>query len=151
MDLNRLMGSGDRIVLFTLPFLVVGLILNIAFPGWFEVGGPSDLLRVISIVVLIPGVVVWIWSAVLVLTKVPRGELITSGPFALVKHPIYTGVSFLVLPWIGFLLDTWLGAAIGLVLYIGSRWFAPAEEAALSETFGPAWDGYASTVKIPWL
>ncbi|HEX5951004.1 MAG TPA: isoprenylcysteine carboxylmethyltransferase family protein, partial [Actinomycetota bacterium] len=133
------------------PFLVVGLIANIAFPEWFEVGGPSDVLRVISIVVLISGLVVWIWSAVLVLTKVPRGELITSGPFALVKHPIYTGVAFLVLPWIGFLLDTWLGAAIGLVLYIGSRSFAPAEEAALSETFGPAWDEYCSTVRIPWL
>jgi protein-S-isoprenylcysteine O-methyltransferase Ste14 len=138
-------------MLFTLPFLVVGLVLNVAFPSFFEVGGPSDVLRAISIGVLVPGIVVWIWSAVLVLTKVPRGELITGGPFALVKHPLYAGVSLLVLPWVGFLLDTWLGAAIGLVLYIGSRLFAPAEEAALSERFGPAWDEYRSTVKIPWL
>jgi Isoprenylcysteine carboxyl methyltransferase (ICMT) family. len=47
---------------------------------------------------LIPGVTIWIWSVVLILTKVPRGELITSGPYALVKHPIYTGVALLVLP-----------------------------------------------------
>lgn len=151
MKLKSLIGAGDRIGLFVLPFLVVGVILNIAFPSVFEVGGPSDALRVISIVVLIPGVIIWIWSVVLVLTKVPRGELITSGPYALMKHPIYTGVALLVLPWLGFLLNTWLGAAIGIVLYVACRRYAPEEEATLSTTFGAAWDEYRRGVKIPWL
>jgi protein-S-isoprenylcysteine O-methyltransferase Ste14 len=87
----------------------------------------------------------------LILRKVPRGELITNGPYAIVKHPLYTGVALLVLPWVGFLFNTWLGAVIGIILYIGSRIFAPAEEAALSKTFGVAWDEYCNTVKIPWL
>jgi protein-S-isoprenylcysteine O-methyltransferase Ste14 len=139
------------VTLFTLPFLVVGLILNVAFPPVFDVGGPPTALRVISIVVLIPGVTIWMWSVVLILTKVPRGELITSGPYSLVKHPLYTGVALLVLPWIGFLSNTWLGALIGIVLYIASRVSAPAEEAALSKTFGAAWDEYCNTVKVPWL
>jgi protein-S-isoprenylcysteine O-methyltransferase Ste14 len=151
MDLRALMGSGEKIVLFTLPFLIVGLILNIAFPSLFEVGGPSDALRVISIVALIAGITIWIWSIVLVLTKVPRGELITSGPYSFMKHPIYTGVALLVLPSIGFLLNTWLGAAIGIVMYIASRRYAPEEEAALSKTFGASWDEYCNTVKMPWL
>lgn len=138
-------------MVFALPFVVVGVTLNVLFPSWFEVGGPSDALRLISILVLIPGVVIWIWSAVLIVTRAPRGELITSGPYALMKHPLYTGVSLLVLPWVGFLLDTWLGAALGIVLYIGSRMYAPREEAELVRTFGPAWDEYRSTVKIPWL
>jgi len=56
-----------------------------------------------------------------------------------------------VLPWAGFLLDTWLGALIGLVLYVASRMFAPAEDAELSRTFGAAWDEYPGSVKIPWL
>ena len=68
-----------------------------------------------------------------------------------VKHPLYTAVALLVLPWIGFLLNTWLGALIGIVLYVGSRIYAPAEEASLSETFGAKWDEYSSTVKMPWL
>ena len=67
------------------------------------------------------------------------------------KHPLYTAVALLVLPWIGFLLNTWLGALIGIVLYVGSRIYAPAEEASLSETFGAKWDEYSSTVKMPWL
>jgi protein-S-isoprenylcysteine O-methyltransferase Ste14 len=68
--------------------------------------------------------------------------------YSLVKHPLYTSVALLVLPWIGFLFNTWLGALIGIVGYIGSRRFAPAEEAELAKTFGAAWDEYCNRVKI---
>ena len=151
MNLKALVGSGDKIALVVLPFVIVGLILNVAFPTFFDVGGPSETLRVVSIVVLIPGVTIWIWSAVLILTKVPRGELITSGPYAVVKHPLYTAVALLVLPWIGFLLNTWLGLVIGMVLYIATRMFAPEEEAALAKAFGSRWDAYRSGVRVAWL
>lgn len=151
MKLKELVGSGEKIGLLTLPFLVVGLILNVAYPSAFSVGGPSPALRVVSIVFLVPGVAIWIWSAFLILARVPKGRLITDGPYALVKHPLYTGVALLVLPWTGFLLDTWLGLLIGAVLYVGSRLFAPEEERALSRTFGTAWDDYVHRVKLPWL
>lgn len=81
-----------------------------------------------------------------------RWDAITTQPaYSIVKHPLYTGVALLVLPWIGFLFNTWLGAAIGIILYIASRVFAPAEEAELSKAFGVAWDEYCKAVKIPWL
>lgn len=101
--------------------LVVGVPLNVAFLGlstlvgrrcsfescpsssspWASLSGP--------------------WLVVLILSRVPRGQLITTGPFTLVKHPLYTGVALLVLPWAGFLLDTWLGAALGSILYVATR------------------------------
>lgn len=149
--LNVLIGSGDKIGLFVLPFLLAGLVLNVVYPTAFAVGGPSTALLAVSIVVLIPGLAMWAWSVVLILRKVPRGVLITNGPYSIVKHPLYTSVALLVLPWLGFLFNTWLGALIGIILYIGSRIFAPAEEAALSRTFGASWDEYCNTVKIPWL
>ena len=151
MKLKILVGSGDKIMLFTLPFLVIGLILNILKPSWFNVGGPSIVLIVISIILLIPGLTLWLWSVVLVLIKVPKNELITYGPYSLVKHPLYTSVAFLVLPWVGFLLNTWLGVLIGILLYIGSRLFSPEEEKILSKTFGATWDEYCKKVIIPWL
>ena len=149
--LRLLVGSGDRIGLFVLPVLVVGVTLNVAFPSSFVVGGPPPALRAISLVALVPGVVAWVWSAVLILRNVPRGELITTGPYALVRHPLYTAVALLVAPWVGFLLDTWLGAAVGLALYVGSRLFSPAEEARLSAEFGAAWHEYRGRVRLPWL
>jgi protein-S-isoprenylcysteine O-methyltransferase Ste14 len=151
MNLKKLVGSGDRIWLFTLPFLIVGLILNVAYPAWFDVGGPPTALRVVSVVALAVGVAIWAWCVVLIATRLPRGELITSGPYALVKHPLYAAVALLVLPSLGFVLNTWLGALVGVVMYIGTRIYAPAEEAELSKIFGAAWTKYATTVKIPWL
>jgi protein-S-isoprenylcysteine O-methyltransferase Ste14 len=151
LRLRSLVGSGDRIGVFALPVLVVGLALNMAFPDLFAVGGPPAALRTISIIVLIPGITIWIWSVVAILRKMPRGELITTGPYRLVRHPLYTGVSLLVLPWLGFLLNSWLGLAIGLALCVGSRRYAPEEEALLSETFGAEWERYEWSVKLPWL
>ena len=65
--------------------------------------------------------------------KVPRGELITTGPFALVRHPLYTGVALLVLLGVlaGVLAGAWSRAftacAAGLagagVLAVG-EWLA---------------------------
>ena len=40
MNLRRLVGSGDKIGLVMLPVLVVGLFLNLAYPSFFDVGGP---------------------------------------------------------------------------------------------------------------
>lgn len=151
MRLKELVGSGDRIGLVTLPVAAIGLVLNVAFPSSFSIGGPSVALRAICIVVLIPGVTIWAWSVLLILTRVPRGELITTGPFALVRHPLYTSVALLVLPWLGFLLDTWVGLLLGAVLYLASRRFAPEEDKALSRTFGTAWEKYSESVMLPWL
>ena len=151
MNLKALVGSGHRIGLSTLPFLVIGLTLNIMVPSIFDVGGPPPAVQLISIAVLIPGVTIWIWCVVLLLTSIPRGRLITRGPYSLVKHPLYTGVALLVLPWIGFLFNTWLGVLIGVVLYIASRVFSAEEEATLSKAFGAAWDRYRDSVMLPWL
>jgi len=151
MELKVLVGSGEKIGLLTLPFLIIGLILNIMNPSVFSVGGPSTVLKAISIITLIPGVTIWAWSVVLILIKVPKRELITNGPYSWVKHPLYTGVALLVLPWIGFLFDTWLGVLIGIILYTGSRIFSPEEEKILSKTFGATYDEYRKKVKIPWL
>ena len=151
MKLKILVGNGRKIGLLVLPFLVAGAVLNILFPAVFVVGGPQLWLTVLSAVMLIPGVVLWFWSVWLILTKIPKKELITTGPYALMKHPLYTGVALLVLPWVGFLLNTWLGALIGIVVYIGSRLFSPEEEQILAKIFGEKWTAYSEKVLLPWL
>ena len=148
---RSLIGSGDRIVLATLPSVIVGVAIQVAFPSFFDVGEVSRLTRTIAIVLLIAGVTIWIWSVALILTQVPRGNLITTGPGALVRHPLYTSVSLLVLPTLGFVLGTWLGALIGIAMYVATRIFALAEDAELSRRFGAAWEDYRASVAIPWL
>jgi protein-S-isoprenylcysteine O-methyltransferase Ste14 len=151
MKLKVLVGNGRKIGLFTLPFLIVGISLNVLYPEFFRVNGTSGLLFWISFLFLIVGFINWIWTVVLILTKIPRKQLITTGPYAIVKHPLYAGVALLVLPWAGFMLNTWLGVVLGIVVYIGSRIYSPEEEKFLSRIFGIEWENYSKKVKLPWI
>lgn len=151
MKLKTLAGSGEKIMLLALPFIIIGVIINVMFPSFFDVGGPTTLLKVLSCIMLVPGVAVWIWSAILILIKIPKKELITNGPYSVVKHPLYTNMAFFVLPWFGFMCNTWLGVLIGIVIYVGSRLFSPEEEAQLVKIFGDGWYEYCAKVRIPWL
>jgi len=151
MKLEALVGSGRKIGLFTLPFLIVGTPLNIMFPEVFMVNDTSGLIFWISLLFLLIGFINWIWTVVLIVIKIPRKQLIITGPYAIVKHPLYVGVAFLILPWAGFMLNTWLGVVLGIVVYIGSRIFSPEEEQLLSKVFGMEWDKYSKKVMLPWV
>lgn len=151
MKLESLVGSARKIALLFVPFLLAGGAFNVFYPERFAVGGPSPTLGRISVVVLIAGLVNWAWSVSLLLTKAKRNELIRTGPYAVTKHPLYTGMALLVLPWLGFLLNSWLGVVLGLVLYVASRIYAPLEEQKLAEAFGRQWETYLQKVWLPWL
>ena len=73
-------------------------------------------------------------------------ELIQSGPFAQVRHPIYSALLGLLLAT-GLALSTaWLTALAALVYLAGTYWRALREEALLRAHFGAAYDDYARRV-----
>jgi len=150
VNIKPLLGSGDRIMLATLPFAVLGIVLNIIHPELFHthLGSAGIILGWVFLAVGIP---MWFASVALIVIHVPRGELITTGPFAVVAHPLYTSVALLVIPGTGFLLDTWVGLIIGLVLYMFSRIYAVLEEKKLEEAFPTTYQSYRDKIVFPWL
>ena len=150
MKLKILVGSGDRIMSLTLPFLVIGILSNILWPRVFVLGFGTGGLAA-GIVLLVVGVPIWLSSVALVLIYVPKKRLITNGPFALFLHPMYTAVSLLVLPGVGLVLDTWVGAGIGVVLYVASRIYSPREDEILEKFFPTEYPAYRKRVILPWL
>jgi protein-S-isoprenylcysteine O-methyltransferase Ste14 len=150
MNVKALVGAGDRVMGLTVPFIVVGIAANILWPPVFRMGFATGGI-IAGIVLLLLGVPLWLTSVAQVLSVVPRGRLITSGPYALMLHPLYTSVALLVIPGVGLLVDTWLGFALGAVLYLSSRLFSPAEERALSERFGTEYTAYRAKVLLPWV
>jgi protein-S-isoprenylcysteine O-methyltransferase Ste14 len=150
MSIRALMGAGDQIMGFTLPFALAGIILNMVYPDLFRMNmGPPGII--LGSLFLIVGVPIWLMSAVQILINVPRRKLITTGPFAIVLHPLYTSVALLVIPGIGFVLDTWVGVGIGVILYGFSRLYAVKEEKKLDEMFSNEYRTYRSEVLLPWL
>jgi protein-S-isoprenylcysteine O-methyltransferase Ste14 len=149
--LSILVGNGRKIGLLLLPVAIISIASNLLFPKFFSVGGPTPVLVIVSSIVLIPGIINWIWSVALILICVPKKKLITTGPYAVVKHPLYNGVGLLVLPWLGFLSDTWIGVVLGLTIVVGSKLYAREEEAILEKIFKEEWTAYSGKVLIPWL
>jgi len=150
MDIRNLVGAGDRIATLTLPFAVAGIAANVLWPSIFRAElGPAGMI--LGVVLVSAGVPLWLTSVVQILVLVPRGKLITRGPFALVRHPLYTSVALLVLPGVGLLFDSWLGVELGLVLYLASRRFAPSEERELAARFPQEYAAYRRRVLLPWL
>ncbi len=71
-------------------------------------------------------------------------QLVTYGPFAIVRHPMYTGI---ILAAFGSLLiyftwTTWLFACFAPLITLRAR----REEAALAEEFGEVWQDYCKRV-----
>jgi protein-S-isoprenylcysteine O-methyltransferase Ste14 len=150
MKLKVLVGSGDKVMGLTLPFLVAGVAANILWPAAFRLGlGTGGLIA--AIVLLAIGVPLWLTSVAQILIYVPKKKLITTGPYALMLHPLFTSVALLVMPGCGLAFDSWVGVAIGAVLYVSTRLFAPAEERLLEKYFPAEYPAYRSKVLLPWL
>lgn len=150
MKLKALVGAGDRVMGLILPFIVVGVAANIIWPAVFRMASSMGGL-IAGIALLVIWVPLWLTSVVQILVYVPRKTLITNGPFRLMLHPLYTTVALLVFPGVGLVLDTWLGFALGAVLYVSSRIFSPSEEKLLAKYFPKEYPAYRGKVLLPWL
>ena len=150
MRLKVLVGSGDRVMGLTLPFALIGIAANLAWPSVFRIGAGSAIL-IVGVALLVLGVPLWLTSVVQILVNVPKKRLITGGPYRLMLHPLYTSVAILVIPGCGLMFDSWVGIAIGAVLYVSSRIFSVKEEELLAKYFPADYPAYRAKVILPWL
>jgi protein-S-isoprenylcysteine O-methyltransferase Ste14 len=141
-------------VLATAGFLFFSAIfwkpLPLDLPQWFQVA-----LLIVGSLLYFPGIAFLLWAR-LVLGKMyfvstsfgaqlfADHKLVTSGPFAIVRHPMYLG---LVVAALGSLLlyQTWTALAYALFAPFVLR-RAWREEAALAVEFGERWQEYCQRV-----
>ena len=80
-------------------------------------------------------------------------ELIQTGPYAVVRHPIYTSLLGMLLAT-GLIVTQLTALAVAVIIYvIGTEIRVHAEETLLRRRFGPAFEVYRSRVKayIPYV
>ncbi len=126
-----------------------------------RIGSPwpaHDIFRLVGWVLAGIGSLLLVWSALNLghsLTPLPRplpdGELVTSGAYGFVRHPIYCAV---IIGTLGLSLATenWLRLALTGVFFVFFDMKASQEERWLQEQY-PAYMAYKSHVKklIPWI
>jgi protein-S-isoprenylcysteine O-methyltransferase Ste14 len=81
----------------------------------------------------------------------PKSQLRTGGSYALVRHPIYTGILFMAFGWALFS-HSLAGLLFGVVVFVFFDRKAAREERWLEKKFS-AYAGYRQRVKklIPWI
>jgi protein-S-isoprenylcysteine O-methyltransferase Ste14 len=108
----------------------------------------------VAVVVLVPASLWLVWAAIRTLGKqwsiqarlLEGHALITTGPYRLVRHPIYTAVIVLVVT-MGLAYSSLVGLVIGTALVtIGTIIRLRSEERLLRERFGAAYADYARRV-----
>jgi protein-S-isoprenylcysteine O-methyltransferase Ste14 len=90
------------------------------------------------------------WSAVVMIKE--DHELVRGGPYALVRHPIYTGI---LLAFVGTAIarGEWRGALTVVLIFVALWRKLTLEERWLGETFGESYAKYRTEVSalIPYL
>ena len=142
-----LFGCGPKLALLCLPYIILSLVIMIKYPGFFNLGFIDlPLFRIIGLILLLSGVIFWIYSAVYFLKFFKPGELITTGPFALCRNPIYASIIVFIIPSLAIIFHSGLTLSIAVVLYIGFKLSIHGETNVLRRIFGEKYDNYERSV-----
>jgi protein-S-isoprenylcysteine O-methyltransferase Ste14 len=144
-------GSRRRIPLNGVTALAVVLLLR--FLGGGSLAVHSPVLGAAGVALCVAGLAVAVWARVhlgrnwgMPMTQKAEPELVTSGPYGLVRHPIYSGLLVAVLGTA--LVTNLLGVAI-IALMTGYFYYcASVEERNLTATFPVAYPAYRSRTKM---
>jgi protein-S-isoprenylcysteine O-methyltransferase Ste14 len=153
-------GSANK--LLKTPYLIVASVLfcGLAWVLWkplpIQLSWVWELvLLVIGAVLFFPGLLLYLWgmqtlganfnaSSGFGVRLRQNHQLITSGPFAYIRHPMY--LSVILACWGGLLMYlTWTMLAFAIMM-LGLVRRAHREEAALQIEFGGAWEDYCRRV-----
>ncbi|MDV3104607.1 methyltransferase family protein [Thermococcus waiotapuensis] len=121
--------------------LIAGLYAFLAFylNARFEIGLSSPPL---GLLLLVPGLALWLLCYLQVSRAHARGELLTTGCYSKVRHPIYSIWGILILPGFSLVIGG-LMLLLPLVYWLSVMAFIGEEEKSLEERFGEGWRRYS--------
>ena len=132
------------------PAIVYDIVAGMATHFWpdvFLIRSISDsILAVAGIVLLIFGIPMWAIAVWNIVRAFSRDELVTSGVYGLVRHPIYSAWIVFIFPGIALLCRSWLMLPASLVSYIIFKLLIKREDRYLEEKFGKAYLDYRGRV-----
>jgi protein-S-isoprenylcysteine O-methyltransferase Ste14 len=142
-----LFGCGPKLALICLPYVILSLIVMYRYPEFFDLKYVnSTYVKVLGFIWLVLGVSYWMYSAIFFLKYFKPGNLITKGPFALCRNPIYSSIIVFIIPSLGLIFHSGLIFSIALVLYIGFKISIHGESNVLRRIFGDEYEIYEKSV-----
>jgi len=142
-----LFGCGPKLALLCLPYVILSLIVMYKYPDFFDFRFLAfSFAKISGFIWLALGVIYWMYSAVYFLKYFKPGSLITQGPFALCRNPIYSSIIVFIIPALALIFHSGLIFSIALVLYIGFKISIHGEANILRKIFGEEYEMYEKSV-----
>jgi protein-S-isoprenylcysteine O-methyltransferase Ste14 len=140
-------GIGPRLALMCLPYIALSLVLMARYPEFMNLSVLDSIIaRTAGYAWLVLGVAFWTYSAVTFLKGFSNGRLITWGPYAICRNPIYASMIVFMIPALALIFHSGLLFSVAIVLYIGFKLSIHGEKIILRRTFHEAYDIYESSV-----
>jgi protein-S-isoprenylcysteine O-methyltransferase Ste14 len=142
-----LFGCGPKLALICLPYVILSLIVMYRYPEFFDLRFLDfPYIRVIGFIWMSLGIIYWMYSAVFFLKYFKPGSLLTKGPFALCRNPIYSSLIVFVIPSLALVFHSGLIFSISCVLYLGFKISIHGETIILRRIFGEEYEIYERSV-----
>ncbi len=142
----NIVGQGGKIILFTLPSLMAAIWVHAYLPQIAALPASISFIKPVGYVLLPLGLILWGAAVIQLLTGFSKGKLVTTGAYGVVRNPIYSSVTFFVLPAVALLTLTWVYFVPSVFLYVGVMIFIGEEEQQLTQAFGKEYEDYMARV-----
>jgi protein-S-isoprenylcysteine O-methyltransferase Ste14 len=139
-------GVGPKMALTLVPFIVLFSILNIIFSPAFQLPINQIWVIPIGIVLIIIGVIIFIKSEILLAKAYKASELLITGFYGHMRHPMYGSFILLITPGIVIMINSWILFFIPFIFYIIFRIFIKQEESYCLKKFGEKYTHYKKNV-----
>ena len=139
-------GIGPRTFGPSLVFTGVVWAVTRAWPEVFLVPDVNPGIRMAGLVLMALGFFLWLAGVVTVMRAYNRDELVTTGPFALVRHPVYSAWITLIFPGLTLWTGAWLLLLVPLTAYGIFRRLIGREDEYLEQRFGQSYREYRARV-----
>ncbi len=142
----NIVGQGGKIILFMLPSLIAAIWVHVNLPQIAALPASISFIQPLGYVVLALGIILWGTAIIQLLTGFPKGKLVTTGAYGVVRNPIYSSATFFLLPAVALLTLTWVYFVPAIFLYVGVMIFIGVEEKQLTQVFGQEYEEYLARV-----
>ncbi len=142
----NIVGQGGKIILFVLPSLIAAIATHTYLPHIAALPASISFIKPVGYLLLLPGLILWGTAVIQLLAGFSTGQLVTTGAYGIVRNPIYSSVTFFVLPAVALVTLTWVYLVVSAFLYVGVMIFIGTEEKQLTQAFGKAYEDYLTRV-----
>ena len=142
----NIVGQGGKIILFMLPSLIAAILVHIYFPQIAALPRTLSFVRPVGYLWFLLGLILSGAARVQLRRGFSQGELVTTGVYGIVRNPIYSSLTFFILPAIALMTLTWVYLVVSVFVYVGVMIFIGKEEEQLAKVFGKEYEDYKARV-----